>query len=60
MPVFTNYTANYFGTLDHLLYDSKRIRLMKLLNTPEVDEVAAKFLPSEKYPSDHVRIEAVF
>ena len=61
MPVFTNFTRNFYGTLDHLFYNKDKLEVMSLLETPELSDVEREgTLPSTLYPSDHVRIEAVF
>ena len=61
MPLFTNYTRNFHGTIDHIFYTNKSLELTHLLQMPDISEVERDgTLPSTKYPSDHVRIEAKF
>lgn len=61
MPMFTNYTEKFYGTLDHILYNADRLEVTHLLETPDVMQaMKEKGLPSLLFPSDHVRIEAIF
>lgn len=60
MPKFTNYTQDFHGTLDHILYNSDRLEATLLLEIPEINDVRREIgLPSTLYPSDHIRIEAI-
>lgn len=60
MPVFTNYKTPFYGTLDHIFYNTDCFDVVKLLETPQLETIAReKTLPSTQYPSDHVRIEAI-
>ena len=36
MPDFTNFTRTFHGTLDHIFYNTDRLEVMNLLETPEV------------------------
>ena len=61
MPMFTNYTESFKGTLDHIFFNKDRLEVTHLLETPDVASVARdRGLPSILYPSDHIRIEAIF
>ena len=61
MPKYTNYTAGFKGTLDHLLYDQNSLQVLQLLEIPNEKHVARETaLPNTEFPSDHVRIEAIF
>ena len=61
MPKFTNYTESFNGTLDHLFYNKDLLDVVSLLDIPDEHDVTReKGLPSTLFPSDHVRIEAVF
>jgi mRNA deadenylase 3'-5' endonuclease subunit Ccr4 len=35
MPKYTNYTLNFQGTLDHIFYNSDRLKVTHLLEIPE-------------------------
>ena len=61
MPAYTNYTVNFKGTLDHIFYSKDKLEVTHLLGMPD-DRIVAKErgLPSTAFPSDHLRIEAVF
>ena len=57
-PVFTNYTANYKGTLDYIWYSADRLVPTAALDIPspvELEENCGKGggMPHTKYPSDH-------
>ena len=61
MPRFTNYVQNFQGTLDHIFYNTDQLKVTHLLETPDESQVLReKALPSTMFPSDHVRIEAIF
>ena len=61
MPPYTNYTVNFKGTLDHIFYNEEALTLLQLLDIPTESElIKDKAIPSLKYPSDHLRIEAQF
>ncbi len=56
-PQFTNYTANFKGTLDYMFYTPSRLRVMAVSALPEEEEIRAtggEGLPSTSYPSDHL------
>ncbi|EAS05777.2 endonuclease/exonuclease/phosphatase family protein (macronuclear) [Tetrahymena thermophila SB210] len=61
-PEFTNYTQNFKGTLDYILFNPN----MKQFQLSEVREIPIdlikkqKGLPSQDYPSDHLPITAIF
>ena len=60
-PNYTNYTVSFKGTLDHILYEKSHLEVLELLEMPSDDEIKAEGgLPSTKFPSDHMRIEAKF
>jgi mRNA deadenylase 3'-5' endonuclease subunit Ccr4 len=59
-PNFTNFTEKFKATIDYIFY-SKRLRLLKVLELPGLSEVTAEeFLPSTRYPSDHLKIYSEF
>lgn len=56
-PLFTNYTRDWKGTLDYILFSPMRIRLMSVAAIPTPQELEAESgegLPSAVYPSDHL------
>lgn len=58
-PAFTNYTADWKGTLDYILYSPMRIRLMAVAAIPSPQEITPESgpgLPSSVYPSDHLML----
>jgi CCR4-NOT transcription complex subunit 6 len=57
-PQFTNYTANYKGTLDYIWYTPGRIRVMACTAIPEEKDLLefGEALPNSVYPSDHLMI----
>jgi len=60
-PEYTNYTVKFKGTLDHLFYNADHVKLLKLLEMPSHDDVKKQeAIPSNLFPSDHLRMEAKF
>jgi len=58
-PAYTNYTWDWKGTLDYLLYSPMRIRLMAVAALPTEADIApesGRGLPSAVYPSDHMML----
>lgn len=58
-PAYTNYTWDWKGTLDYLLYSPMRIRLMAVAALPTEQEItpeSGRGLPSAVYPSDHMML----
>jgi len=58
-PAYTNYTSDWKGTLDYLLYSPMRIRLMSVAQIPSPEEILPESgtgLPSAVYPSDHLML----
>lgn len=57
-PIFTNYTANFKGTLDYIFYTPGRLKILAVTNVPDEHEVANLSgeggLPCACFPSDHV------
>ena len=61
MPAFTHYKYNFQGTLDHMLYNEQAMEVMSLLEIPKASRLGKeRAIPSLLYPSDHLRIEAIF
>ena len=38
MPVLTHYVAAFYGTLDHLFYNTDHFEVLQLLETPQLSE----------------------
>jgi mRNA deadenylase 3'-5' endonuclease subunit Ccr4 len=58
-PLFTNFTANFKGTLDYIWYTPGRLRLLAVTNFPDpasLVEQCGEGLPGASYPSDHVML----
>lgn len=56
-PLFTNYTANFKGTLDYIFYSNQRLYVTAANNLPSAQELqfsSGEGLPSACYPSDHL------
>jgi len=60
-PEYTNFTNNFKGCLDYILYDYRLLKIRKLLPIPD-KEICLKetALPNTQFPSDHIRLEAEF
>lgn len=59
-PSFTNYTANFKGVLDYILYNGRSdLRLKKILKLPKKKELHVG-LPNKIWPSDHLPIISEF
>lgn len=60
-PEFTSCTKHFKDTIDYIFYSKLHTKLIKLLKVPERTELEAEgFLPSAKYPSDHVKLYSEF
>jgi len=60
-PIYTNYTQQFKGTLDYVLFSPMRIRLMSVAGLPTPNEIeidSGEGLPSSVYPSDHLMLVA--
>jgi CCR4-NOT transcription complex subunit 6 len=58
-PLYTNYTRDWKGTLDYIMFSPMRIRLMSVAAIPSPQELEAESgegLPSAVYPSDHLML----
>jgi mRNA deadenylase 3'-5' endonuclease subunit Ccr4 len=59
-PEFTYFTENFRNTIDYIFY-SNAFMLKKILKIPSREQVSTEgFLPSSKFPSDHLMIAAQF
>jgi len=59
-PLYTNFTDNFKDTIDYIFY-SKYLIVDKILKLPYLNELVSEgFLPSSKYPSDHLPLYAEF
>jgi mRNA deadenylase 3'-5' endonuclease subunit Ccr4 len=58
-PLYTNYTAEFKGTLDYVFYSAKHLVCTEVLQL-EDEETLAEYvaLPSPKRPSDHIPLVA--
>ena len=57
----TMWTAGCHSTLDYIFYNPRSMQVVKLLETPPIDELASeKDLPNKLFPSDHVYIMTEF
>jgi mRNA deadenylase 3'-5' endonuclease subunit Ccr4 len=59
-PLYTNFTDNFKDTIDYIFY-SKYLIVDKILKLPDYSELISEdYLPSSKYPSDHLPLYAEF
>lgn len=59
-PLYTNFTDNFKDTIDYIFH-SKFLTVDKILKLPDYEELAFEdFLPSSKFPSDHLPLYAEF
>lgn len=62
------YTRFFIGPIDYIFYSSvergstAQLELVSVLSLPDVEDVRKTdgYLPSNRFPSDHLRLEAVF
>ena len=60
-PNFTNYTKNYKGTLDYILYSSKSVEAIGYLQEPSENELMREeAFPNSKNSSDHIPLLGTF
>ena len=52
---FTNYVKGYIGALDYVFYEPARLRVLREIPLPSEVEVLS-FLPSQRFPSDHLSV----
>jgi mRNA deadenylase 3'-5' endonuclease subunit Ccr4 len=58
-PAFTNFTANFRGTLDYIIYTPARLKIMAASSIPEAHDLEAEVgvgLPSPSHASDHIML----
>jgi 2',5'-phosphodiesterase len=54
-PAYTNYTLNFKGCLDYILYDSDHLHVVDTVPMPLHEDVIRDVaLPSRIFPSDHI------
>ena len=59
-PKFTSRTKFFKKTIDYIFF-SKKFKIKKILKLPSEEDVdKEQFLPSEKFPSDHLKLFAEF
>ena len=57
----TIYTGLFKATIDYIFYNPDCLNLVSVLQMPDEDILKAQnCLPSKLFPSDHMRIEAIF
>jgi len=60
-PTFTNYTQQYKGTLDYILYSNSSLKCCGYLKEPNETELSKEIaLPNSKHSSDHVPLMSIF
>ena len=59
-PHFTNFSSDFRGTLDYILYSRTNLKVVSLLELMGEDEVENGALPSPNCPSDHIALVAKF
>jgi len=57
IPEFTNYVQGYQGLLDYIWYQNNCICVKNVAPSPRKEELEG-YLPSSKYPSDHLAVVA--
>lgn len=58
-PLFTNYTANYKGTLDYMFYSHSTMQVVSATHFPDEQsllDINMGGLPNVRYPSDHLML----
>jgi mRNA deadenylase 3'-5' endonuclease subunit Ccr4 len=60
VPHFTNFSSDFRGTLDYILYSRTNLKVVSLLELMGEDEVENGALPSPNCPSDHIALVAKF
>jgi mRNA deadenylase 3'-5' endonuclease subunit Ccr4 len=59
-PKYTNYTEGFKNTIDYIIHSSN-LKVFKILKLPNEFELSREvFLPSRKYPSDHLKLFTEF
>jgi mRNA deadenylase 3'-5' endonuclease subunit Ccr4 len=59
-PKYTNYTEGFRNTIDYIFH-SNSLKVWKILKVPDELEVTREdYLPSSKYPSDHLKLYTQF
>lgn len=57
---YTYFTESFRNTIDYIFY-SNNLELIKILRMPEREELSKEgFLPSKKFPSDHIKLFSEF
>jgi len=59
-PDYTNYTSDFKGTIDYILYSKSTLIPRRLLKLPQNGDITEKSLPNGQYPSDHLPIMSEF
>ena len=57
IPEYTNFTAGFVGTLDHIFIDSAKLKTAQIIPMPKHEELTQFVaLPSVVMPSDHIAL----
>lgn len=57
IPEYTNFTAGFVGTLDHIFIDSAKLKKAQIIPMPKHEELTQFVaLPSVVMPSDHIAL----
>lgn len=59
-PEYTNYTKDFLGCLDYIIYSDDKLLLEEILEIPNDQCIKNNYLPNDVYPSDHLKISAKF
>ena len=55
MLPYTNYVKGYQGLLDYIFLEPGRMDVKRLLPMPTLQDLTG-FIPSERFPSDHIAV----
>lgn len=60
-PDYTTYTHEFIGNIDYIFYTNENLELLQLLKMPTHDtEIKGLKIPNHRYPSDHLKVGAIF
>ena len=60
-PRYTNYTGDFIGCLDYILYRKSQLSVVGVLQVDDEAQLREyTALPSPKYPSDHIFLVSEF
>ena len=56
-PRYTNYVSGFYGTIDYIFYDEKKLEKTLVVPLPEhSDIIEHTACPNIKFPSDHLSL----